>query len=96
MRLGRLFGVFPGVEVVRVGEMRVMASIRVLALFVMFGCFTMVFGCLLVMLGGLLMMFGGPFAVLWHLPSPRCPPGVARRDYARARRQAREGLMLYQ
>jgi hypothetical protein len=87
VRLGRLFGVILGVDVVRVGEMSLMAGVYVLA-------FPMMFGGLAMMLGSLLVMFGGAFRVL-HNPSPRCAPASARGDYARIGRRTCEAFMSY-
>ena len=87
VRLGRLFGVILGVDVVRVGEMRMMAGVYVLV-------FLMMFGGLAMMLGSLLVMLGGAFRVL-HNPSPRCAPTSARGDYARIGRRTCEAFMSY-
>jgi hypothetical protein len=94
VRLGRLFGVILGVDVVRVGEMSLMAGVYVLAFPMMFGGLAMMLGSLLVMLGGFLVMFGGAFRVL-HNPSPRCAPASARGDYARIGRRTCEAFMSY-
>jgi hypothetical protein len=101
VRLGRLFGVILGVDVVRVGEMSLMAGVYVLAFPMMFGGLAMMLGSLLVMLGsllvmlgGFLVMLGGAFRVL-HNPSPRCAPASARGDYARIGRRTCEAFMSY-
>jgi hypothetical protein len=82
MRLGRLFGVVFGVELVSMGEMGMMASVGVLASLVMLGGFTMVLSRLLMMLGRLGVMFSGAFAVLRHYRSPLLRVGGALRNYA--------------
>jgi hypothetical protein len=94
VRLGRLSGVILGVDVVRVGEMRMMVGVYVLAFLMMFGGLAMMLGSLLVMLGGFLVMLGGAFRVL-HNPSPRCAPASARGDYARIGRRTCEAFMSY-
>ncbi len=82
IRLGRLFGVIPGVEVMRLGKMRMMGGVCMLALLVMLGGVTVMLGRLLVMVGGLGVMFGGAFGV-GHDRSPCRVSGWVQADYAR-------------
>jgi hypothetical protein len=70
VRLGCLFGVVFGVEVVGMGEMSMMAGVGVLAGLVMLGGLTMVLSRLLMMLGRLRVMFSGAFRVLRHYQPP--------------------------
>ena len=87
VRLGRLFGVTLGVDVVRMGKMRMMAGVCVLA-------FLMMFGGLAMMLGGFVVVLGGAFRVL-HNRTPRCEQALTRGDCARIGRRIREAFTSY-
>ena len=92
VRLGGFLAVMIRVRVVRVGEVRVMPGVFVLAIVMMLGRLAMMLGRLLVMVRGVLVMVGGALGVL-HGSSPGYAPDSARRDYAGATRRSREGFM---
>jgi hypothetical protein len=72
MRVGMAFRRFSrmvfGMERMAMRDMRVMASLVMVAVFVVFGCFAVMFGCELVMLGGRLVMRG--LGIAGHCRSP--------------------------
>lgn len=92
MRLGGLFAMMFGVDVMGVGEMRVMGGVFVLAVFVMLGGVTVMLGGFRMMVGGVGVMFGSAFGVR-HGSSPHYAPDRARGDHARLVRRDREGFM---
>jgi hypothetical protein len=73
VRLGRLFRVMLGVDVMRVSEMRMMSGVFVLAVAMMLGGLTMMLGSFDVMVRRAGVMLGGALGVL-HGLSPRYAP----------------------